>query len=628
MAQLPAELLTELLDLLRQLLDFEREQAQLLESVVEPYRASARNLLHCIAFHRHNHPGLQQCLRDHGLSTLAGCDPHLLDSLLTLISVVRTLLGQPAGPDQSRGMGLNDGRSIPDAESPLRCDEAHDVLRFHSERLLGASPAILVTLPAEAVDRPELIDELVAAGMDVARINCAHDNPAVWQALVERVRSSAQARGRTCRIAMDLGGPKLRTGPLPPVPAVVSVNPTRDRYGRMVQPARILGLLNGAAPGATGQFTGWTSSCSPETAPSIIPLQVADPGRISPGDRLRGRDASRRMRQLLVVETGEQFLLLQCDQHCRFTAGLVFRQLNGSVQIKVGPMADAAGELRLRVGDRLLLALDSTTAEHGQGPATISCTLPEVLDALKVGDRVLFDDGRISALVSAVKSSAIELDITQARPKGSRLRADQGINLPDTSLSIPALTSKDLQDLSFIAQHADLLSYSFVSTEADVDALHRALQDQAATRLGVVLKIETRQAFLNLPRLLFAAMRQSAPIGVMIARGDLAIECGWESLARIQEEILQICAAAHVPCIWATQVLDSLAHDGRPTRAEITDAAMGARADALMLNKGANIANAVRSLRRIIQQSGITRADNSTRHPEQLMSCVSFADLL
>jgi pyruvate kinase len=118
----------------------------------------------------------------------------------------------------------------------------------------------------------------------------------------------------------------------------------------------------------------------------------------------------------------------------------------------------------------------------------------------------------------------------------------------------------------------------------------------------MILKIETRQAFDQLPSLLLYAMRHPAPLGVMIARGDLAIECGWERLAEIQEEILRVCEAAHVPCIWATQVLEELAQHGRPTRAEITDAAMGSRAEGIMLNKGPNIAATIRTLHDIVQR--------------------------
>ena len=111
-------------------------------------------------------------------------------------------------------------------------------------------------------------------------------------------------------------------------------------------------------------------------------------------------------------------------------------------------------------------------------------------------------------------------------------------------------------------------------------------------RLGVVLKIETRRAFERLPQLLLTAMRRPR-VGVMIARGDLAVEVGYERLAELQEEILWLCEAAHLPVIWATQVLEQLAKSGLPSRAEISDAAMGERAECVMLNKGPHIDEAV-----------------------------------
>jgi pyruvate kinase len=118
---------------------------------------------------------------------------------------------------------------------------------------------------------------------------------------------------------------------------------------------------------------------------------------------------------------------------------------------------------------------------------------------------------------------------------------------------------------------------------------------------GIILKIETRRGFEQLPRLLLAAMR-SPRVGVMIARGDLAVECGYERLAELQEEILWICEAAHVPVIWATQVLEGLAKEGCPSRAEITDAAMSERAECVMLNKGPHIGRAVSVLDNILRR--------------------------
>src|SRR5262249_29319484 len=159
------------------------------------------------------------------------------------------------------------------------------------------------------------------------------------------------------------------------------------------------------------------------------------------------------------------------------------------------------------------------------------------------------------------------------------------INLPESQLRVSPLTSDDIVALDFVARNADLLGYSFVRTESDIHDLQSRLKKLEAEHVGIILKIETREAFEQLPSLLLGAMRKPR-IGVMIARGDLAVECGYQRLAEVQEEILWMCEAAHVPVIWATQVLESMAKEGVPSRSEITDAAASVRAECVMLNKG------------------------------------------
>ena len=168
----------------------------------------------------------------------------------------------------------------------------------------------------------------------------------------------------------------------------------------------------------------------------------------------------------------------------------------------------------------------------------------------------------------------------------------KGINAPDTRLPVPALTDKDIVDLSTVVKIADVVEMSFVQDPSDVVRLHDELTRLGGDRVGVVLKIETRRAFERLPQLLLTAMRRPR-VGVMIARGDLAVEVGYERLAELQEEILWLCEAAHLPVIWATQVLEQLAKSGLPSRAEISDAAMGERAECVMLSKGPHIDEAV-----------------------------------
>lgn len=211
------------------------------------------------------------------------------------------------------------------------------------------------------------------------------------------------------------------------------------------------------------------------------------------------------------------------------------------------------------------------------------------------GERVLFDDGKISGIVAGAGPEQIDVRITRASAHGSRLRAGKGINLPDTRLPLTALTGKDRADLRFAVAHADLIEMSFVRHARDVEDLLAELKTLKDPGPGIVVKIETVQGFENLPEILFALMRRPH-VGVMIARGDLAVECGYERLAEVQEEILWLCEAAHLPVIWATEVLDRLARSGRPSRAEITDAAMGVRAECVMLNKGPHMVEALVTL--------------------------------
>jgi pyruvate kinase len=253
----------------------------------------------------------------------------------------------------------------------------------------------------------------------------------------------------------------------------------------------------------------------------------------------------------------------------------------------------------LAAGDVLQVTRDLTPAPAGATPARIGCTVPEVFDTIEPGDRVYFDDGRLGGEVIGIDADAFEVRIDHPSHGVVKLREGKGINVPDTDLPISALTDKDVADLDTVAEIADIVALSFVREPADVARMIGELDRLEARDLGVVLKIETRTGFEHLPQLLLMAMRRNS-IGVMIARGDLAVECGHERLAEVQEEILWLCEAAHVPVIWATQVLEGLAKTGVPSRAEISDAAIGVRAECVMLNKGPYIEDAVDTLRDIL----------------------------
>jgi pyruvate kinase len=220
----------------------------------------------------------------------------------------------------------------------------------------------------------------------------------------------------------------------------------------------------------------------------------------------------------------------------------------------------------------------------------------ELLTMVNVGEHIFFDDGKFEAKVTRVEPEFVFVKIVRISTKKPYLKPEKGMNLPDTDLAIEPLTEEDRRNIPFICQHADLVGYSFVNSPGDLEMLRTEINKYASQhKPAIILKIERLSAVQNLPALLMNGMKDEA-LGVMIARGDLAVEIGFERLSEIQEEILWICEAAHVPVIWATQVLETLNKTGYATRSEITDAAMGVRAECVMLNKGKYIVKTIKTL--------------------------------
>ncbi|MFT6320387.1 MAG: pyruvate kinase [Granulosicoccus sp.] len=261
--------------------------------------------------------------------------------------------------------------------------------------------------------------------------------------------------------------------------------------------------------------------------------------------------------------------------------------------------------IKLRTGDHLILTKRKTKGKkviYGDDnkliqEAEVGVLLPQIIDDLKIGDPVFFDDGMIEAVVISKKNKEAKLVIKRAYK--NKLTSGKGINLPNTELNLPSLTSQDIEMLPFACKNADIIGYSFVRKPEDVKKLYQELEKLNNETVGVIYKIETQEAFENLSLILFEAMKRPK-IGVMIARGSLAIEIGFERISEVQNQILWVCEAAHIPVIWATQVLENLAKTGIPTRAEISDAAMSAKAECVMLNQGEFILDAVRNLKNIL----------------------------
>jgi pyruvate kinase len=555
-----------------------------LRRIPESNLPSARNLLHYLSLRKHDLRRLQSTLARLGLSSLGRSERHVMFNVTSVLKLLHHLVHRS-------------WQVPPGSEDILAGHEGHDLLERRAEGLLGPKPAqrgarIMVTMPSEAATDAAFVRKLLESGMNVMRINCAHDGPKAWEAMVRHLKRAMQELGKPCRILMDLAGPKIRTGPMAPGPRVLHWKPTRDAFGHPTKPVRVW-LTPEEAP-----------ETPPEPAQASLPLPRAWLSRLEGGDSVRFKDTRQARRTLKIVAAAGASRWAESNDTCYLEPGLrLWVRGHKDRAARVGELPPLEPALHLERGDVVVLTrqpVPGVPASAGS-PARISCTLPDVLDDVQPGEHVWFDDGKIGGTIRALRPEGAEVEIVHARHGGEKLGADKGINLPDSSLRTPALTEKDVEDLAFVAAHADMVGYSFVRDPEDVRKLQERLCALRREDLGIVLKIETRRAFENLPKLLLAALNGTAP-GVMIARGDLAVECGYERLAEVQEEILWLCEAAHVPVVWATQVLERMTKDGLPSRAEVTDAAMGERAECVMLNKGPYLLEALSTLDDILRR--------------------------
>jgi len=463
----------------------EADARMLAKEVSSFYKDSAINLMHYTAFRSFDARKMQKGLKQLGLTRLANAEGNILGSLLNLKIILNSLLGK--SPDLAKNQFLNIG-------------DGALLLQKHTENLFGVGNRrrrvrIMVTQPTESASDYNLVLQMVQNGMDCARINCAHDGPEVWKAIVDHVRRAAKECSSNVKIAMDLAGPKIRTGP-------------------------------------------------------IAVREESNPGNSSKGSYIR-------------LHVGDELILTANETYA------------------AQPKFDGNGKLLL--------------------PARIGCIPSLIVDRVEKGAPILFDDGKIEGEIIEKRTDSFAVKITRTKPGGAKLKEEKGINLPTLDLGISGLTEKDREDLKFVVQHADMVNYSYVNDEKDVNDLLMELRNLGADEnLGVILKIETHLAYKNLINILLTAM-QRKHLGIMIARGDLALEVGWKNMVAVQEGILSFCSAAHIPVVWATQVLEGLAKKGIPSRSEITDIASSVQAECVMLNKGPHIIEAISFLNEVME---------------------------
>jgi pyruvate kinase len=442
------------------------KKRQLLLKHIHPLQQpAAKNMIQYLAFRNEDVRELQDALHIHGLSSLASSESHIHRQLQS----IRQRLGKHYAAKELDACTY--------AYNQQQMAEKSRIL--FGDKTDAVTPFIMVTFDASFADNYALIKNLLLNGMNVARINCAHDNEATWSRMIQHLKRACRYTGIKCKIYMDLAGPKIRT--------------------------------------------------------TLI---------------RKGKDK---------------------------------------------------GKVKVTEGELVWLAEDGKGFTDDQ--VVISPNEPGIIAMLKTGERVYIDDGMIKGFVESFKHGAAAMRIIRISSGKQQIKSGKGINFPDSAITISPLTEFDRSCLPFICAHADMVGYSFVRNPSDVAGLQQALKKHTQQPPHIIIKIETPEAVINLPYLLLSGMQEKA-FGVMIARGDLAVEIGFERLGEIQEEILWICEAAHVPVVWATQVLETLNKTGIATRSEITDAAHAAMAECVMINKGDHTIEVIETLKDILHRTG------------------------
>ena len=592
-------LISEISAIVARLEHFEAKASTELSEVHPKFFKSARNLIHYRALRKEDIRPIQKKLANLGLSRLDKPESHVMASLLASKAILEGFLNNE--PIKKHKAELTFKKS-----NRMGKSNAKALLGYRSK---GRRTRIMVTLPTAVAYDYQLAHDMIASGMNCARINCAHDSEKEWSLMIGHIRAASEKLKKKCKISMDLGGPKVRTGALTAGPKVIKFRPTKDVLGRVIQDCE---LWMGPVPHPNPQLLH-------------LPVALASLEKLKAGDILYFSDTRNKKREFTITKTTKNGCLAQCGKTTFLETGMeLFTNAEySSAPIVVGELPRAEQYIRLHTGDLLRLHKDAVPGgaalKDAEGnitsPAHISCTSAEIFEQVGEGEPVFFDDGKIEGVIRKQAPDELLIEIVHTRKVGNKLRADKGINFPGSKLNFSGLTAKDKKDLAFVVENADIVNVSFVNRKQDVRDLMAELQKLNPPKgFGIILKIETQSGFNKLAKILLEAMK-TYPVGVMIARGDLAIECGWDNIGRVQREILSLCRAAHIPEIWATQVLENLSKQGIPSRAEMTDAAMAQRTDCVMLNKGPYILQAIRLLSTIFKDMELYQEKNARLWP-------------
>jgi pyruvate kinase len=287
-------------------------------------------------------------------------------------------------------------------------------------------------------------------------------------------------------------------------------------------------------------------------------------------------------------------------------------------KIRTGRFAD--GAVTLAEGDRFTITVDDIQG----GQERVSTTYKGLPGDVKPGDMLLIDDGKVSLRALEVTDTDVVTEVVI----GGEVSNNKGINLPGVAVSVPALSEKDEADLRWALRlPADMIALSFVRDAKDIERVHE-IMDEEGLRLPVIAKVEKPQAVKNLAEII------NAFDAVMVARGDLGVELPFEEVPLVQKLAIEMCRRQAKPVIVATQVLESMIENPRPTRAEVSDCANAVLdgADAIMLSGETSVGKwpteAVKAMARIIESTeehGLERVPKLGTRPHTVGGAITSA---
>lgn len=291
-------------------------------------------------------------------------------------------------------------------------------------------------------------------------------------------------------------------------------------------------------------------------------------------------------------------------------------------KIRLGKFRDDGalnGEVRWDTGDQVRITVDDVEGTRDR----VSTTYKRLAEDAAVGDRLLVDDGKVGLAVSEIDGNDVVCTVTEGGPVSN----NKGLSLPGMNVSVPALSDKDIADLEFALRlGVDMIALSFVRSPSDIELVHEVM-DRVGRRIPVIAKLEKPEAIENLEAIVLAFD------AIMVARGDLGVELPLEEVPLVQKRAIQMARENAKPVIVATQMLDSMIENSRPTRAEASDVANAVLdgADAVMLSGETSIGKhpfeAVRTMDRIARAvEGGSRAVPPLSHvPRTKRGIISYA---